>query len=310
MKLAIEHHRREGNDSPIGQRGICKDLLALSLLKYTAGRPIEDVADIFGAMLSWFGKWQLDYVAHAQRLSREMNMALREDATPVDFSDLEDFQDALTIASIAVLLGNDGGLSLIVDSLRRYRGEDLLFDALVSPVIGAEPAGTEFFHEVPYDPLIDAFYTARTPDEASAFVKRYLQGWYKAFDGCSWHDGHLVQKDHMSPYNGYWAFEAAAICVIHGIDDSGFRDHIVYPKDLADWARSNDSVGKLRACAKSSPALSGLQLRCEAGQPCPHEGVWSTPADPAAQRHFAVGERMPELRSDYGVTIWQLDTRR
>lgn len=306
LKEAIAEHMTEGNDSPIGQRGIFKDVLALTLLEYTAGRSMQEVADSFSATVSRFFQWHVDYQPHVQRVARELGIELRDDPTPLDFEDLEDYQDAVTLASLAVLLGDGSLLQTIGELLRRYRGEDMLFDALVGPAAAAASGSTEFFHLVPYDPLIDAFYTAETSAEASAFVQRYLDGWYTAFSGCSWHDGHLVKKDHMSPYNGYWSFEAAAICVLHGIDDSSFRDHLVYPKDLADWAREHDSIGRLRQQAKTAAGDSSPRLRCQGGQPCPQAGTWHTPAAPEATRSFAVGETMPELRSDYGVTIWQL----
>ncbi|MCW7536716.1 hypothetical protein OOT46_02460 [Aquabacterium sp. A7-Y] len=44
-----------------------------------------------------------------------------------------------------------------------------------------------------------------------------------------------------------------------------------------------------------------------AGQPCPREGYWFTPAGENSRRHFAQGELMPEVKSDYGATIWQWD---
>ncbi len=50
-------------------------------------------------------------------------------------------------------------------------------------------------------------------------------------------------------------------------------------------------------------------LRCEAGQPCPREGFWFTPAKPDSRRHFKQGELMPSLGGDYGLTIWQWDAR-
>jgi hypothetical protein len=46
------------------------------------------------------------------------------------------------------------------------------------------------------------------------------------------------------------------------------------------------------------------RLRCEAGQPCPHEGWWFTPGG-EGRRHFKQGEIMPSLGGDYGSTIWQ-----
>ena len=51
-------------------------------------------------------------------------------------------------------------------------------------------------------------------------------------------------------------------------------------------------------------AHAAQRLRCEAGQPCPHEGWWFTPAG-EDRRHFKQGEVMPSLGGDYGLTIWQ-----
>jgi hypothetical protein len=57
----------------------------------------------------------------------------------------------------------------------------------------------------------------------------------------------------------------------------------------------------------SSSNLSGL--RCEAGLPCPREGFWFTPAAADSRRHFRQSEVMPEIKSDYGQTIWQWDPK-
>lgn len=51
-------------------------------------------------------------------------------------------------------------------------------------------------------------------------------------------------------------------------------------------------------------ANAAQRLRCEAGQPCPHEGWWFTPAG-EGRRHFKQGEILPSLGGDYGLTIWQ-----
>ena len=49
------------------------------------------------------------------------------------------------------------------------------------------------------------------------------------------------------------------------------------------------------------------RLRCEAGQPCPREGWWFTPAKAGSRRFFAQGDVMPAYSTDYGMTIWQWD---
>lgn len=152
--------------------------------------------------------------------------------------------------------------------LSSTRGTDMLMEYMFETIV-PDPRDIEvFFHEEPYGALVDAIYTADTPEESAAYVEKYLDGWYKAFEGVPWHDGHLVQKEHQQPYEGYWAFEAAAICVLYGIDDSSFRDHLVYPKDLADWARAHHVKHRVKLSAPSAAAAEE-RLRCEAGQPCP-----------------------------------------
>lgn len=46
------------------------------------------------------------------------------------------------------------------------------------------------------------------------------------------------------------------------------------------------------------------RLRCEAGQPCPRDGEWETPAQANSRRRFKQGEPMPSQSVDYGETIW------
>lgn len=69
-------------------------------------------------------------------------------------------------------------------------------------------------------------------------LKRYLHNWYE----CNYKlqgDGMpgIGAHEKMIRYQGYWCFEAAAVAVMMDIDDTSFRDHEHYPKDLADWAR-------------------------------------------------------------------------
>ena len=42
-----------------------------------------------------------------------------------------------------------------------------------------------------------------------------------------------------------------------------------------------------------------------AGQPCPEAGWWFTPAQAGSRRYFKLGEIMPSLGGDYGLTFWQ-----
>lgn len=285
--------------------GSFKDTLKLFYLHYTAGAPIDSLRPLFANAMKWFEEWHRADGVYTLELAKTSNEELRTDGTPFYFEDLHHYQLAISMVSLGILLGEGDAVRRMSDWLTQYRHSDLLLEGLLAKVI-ADPDDetTEFFHEQPYDPLIDAFYTAETPEEASACVKRYLEGWYKAFDGVPWHDGHLVVTDEYSNYEGYWAFEAAAICVLYAIDDSSFRDHLVYPKDLADWAREQKVVEQLQPGA----GAKALRMRCEGGQPCPQAGWWSTPAQTNSRRRFDAGEMMQVFKdSPWGATIWQWD---
>ena len=223
----------------------------------------------------------------------------------MEFQDLFHFQLALDVASIGVLLGDGASVREAAAWLSSER-VDLLFETIVEPAVTDKRNVERFFHVEPYDPLLNAVYTADTPEEAQAFVKQYLDGWYKAFEDVPWHNGHLVQNAEYSNYEGYWAFEAAAVCVIHGIDDTSFRDHIVYPKDLADWGRERKVLDAIKPAAGSKP----LSLRVEAGQPCPQSGYWFTTAKEGSRKAFKAGDKMPAVKdSPWGATIWYWDDR-
>lgn len=74
--------------------------------------------------------------------------------------------------------------------------------------------------------------------------------------------------------------------------------------------RVADSGGGIpggRAGTVASASGNTMRMRCEAGQPCPSEGFWFTPAKVGSRRHFKAGEVMPKFKSDYGATIWQWD---
>jgi Domain of unknown function (DUF1911) len=242
-----------------------------------------------------------------QVLARESGDDLRLDVTPVEFEDLFHYQLALGVISVGLLLGYGDEVRRAAALMANARNADMLFEAIIEPVVADPDTQVEkFFHSDPYDPLLDAIYTAKTPAQASAFVKKYLEGWYKAFEGVPWHNGHLVVTDEYMAYEGYWAFEAAAVCVIHNIDDSSFRDHIVYPKDLADWAREHKVMDKIKPAAGAKP----LRLRCEAKHPCPQAGYWFTTAMKNSRRQFKAGEKMPDIKeSPWGTTIWYWDEK-
>lgn len=305
-ELGIASNRAKGDFDCSGQGGICKDRLKLLRLRYTAGEPIETLKPLYADVVDWLGRWHRAYDEYRASICLNDIEKIRTGITPLWFEDLFCYQLALDVVSLGVLLGEGDFLRTAVAWMESARGTDLLFESIIAPAVADPRDNTDFFHEVPYEPLIDTIYTAKSPAETADFMRLYLDGWYKAFRGAPWHNGHLVATDEYSNYEGYWAFDAAAICVIYGIDDSDFRDHLVYPKDLADWARASNSLERVK------PGVSArtIRMRCDGGQHCPQAGVWYTPATPSSRRAFEKDELMPTVEgSPWGTTIWYWDER-
>ena len=285
-----------------------KDRLKLLKLHYTAGNPIAQLKPLYGDVINALGDWHGAENEYSKWLANKRKEDLRLDMTPLEFENLLDYQLTLDVVSFGVLLGDGDALRQIALWMQSERGTDLLFESLLAPAVPDPRNNTDFYHLEPYDPLIDAFYTVETPNQASAKVKEYLDGWYKSFEGAPWHDGHLHAVAHQIPYHGYWSFEAAAVCVIHGIDDSSFRNHLLYPKDLTDWARANHSLDHLKPGASNAAGSLARSTSTAGGQPCPQTGWWFTPAKAGSRRYFESGEVMPIIEgSDYGSTFWQWD---
>ena len=68
-----------------------------------------------------------------------------------------------------------------------------------------------------------------------------------------------------------------------------------------------DTTAVAAAVSASASNISRRQS-IPAGQPCPQEGWWLTPAKAGSRRLFKQGEIMPSVGGDYGATIWQWDS--
>lgn len=51
-----------------------------------------------------------------------------------------------------------------------------------------------------------------------------------------------------------------------------------------------------------------IRLRCESGHLCPQSGLWFTPTGGGIRRDFVQGDVMPDMKSEWGTTVWQLET--
>jgi hypothetical protein len=115
-------------------------------------------------------------------------------------------------------------------------------DAVVEELLGFylpdRPAVDEWLWNKPYGLLLDVI-DSDTPVAKTQAMKKYVPKWYSSTKGLAhfW-DEHERMKPEYSSYVGYWAFCAAAFTYLYDLDDSAYRDELVYPEDLVDYARS------------------------------------------------------------------------
>jgi len=264
---------------------------AMLVRAYTAGKPIEQMRQGFEAVIGAY--------RDAARIDREFEQT---PSLPLFyFKHLDDYQRILSILSLSILLHRE---DLILDIHGLFKdgapdGEDALVEDLLGKYLPDRPFLSSGFHDGLCMHLLDA--TADTPmPEKQQDIEAYLKIWYPGMRGTGWYDSHKKQSPKgAAGYFGYWAFEAAAISYLYSVDDAPFRDHLIYPKDLADFARS---MPKGQATDSQ-----GERLRCKAGDLCPQAGWWFTPAMENCRRQFDSGALMPSLSGDYGETIWQWD---
>jgi hypothetical protein len=109
-----------------------------------------------------------------------------------------------------------------------------------------------FLQYYPGRPVVESIYEPKkyakivklinTPKEKQpVLIKKYLDTWAKTL-GRSGPEGasprHLIGN-----YDGsYLCYEAAAVVLAFGIDDSLFRDHIYYPTELMQWCDEGEKV--------------------------------------------------------------------
>ena len=269
---------------------VASDSIKLIILRYTAGYPLAELTKEVPSVISAFDTF-IPYDKPRPNVAYTLEIAQHEAYVYV-----------MWLLALCQLLGHPNLVPVVLGWLNPHaefsRGTDGLFEAIVEKLTGTKiPVERVLLHPEPYRPLAKATAT-EDPSERPALVKAFLEIWYKNMKPCNWYGTHTEGFS----YFGYWAFEAALVTYLWDIDDTSYRDHLVYPKDLVDFARKNFPYqGPLQG---SGGTING---RCEGGQPCPREGYWFTPAKPDSRRHFVSGETMPEFDSKYDATIWQWD---
>jgi hypothetical protein len=260
---------------------IASDSLELLLLNYTAGCPVDDLAVMLQQIINRFDVYIQNEISPRSKIPPE-NVA-----DTLEITQFEAYVCVFWLLALCKLLGHPEFIPTVigwVDKTYKFnRGRDGLFENVVQALTGSH-VETErvLLHPEPYRPLARA--TVSAPEERPALVKEFVESWYKGMKPTYWHGAHT---DGL--YFGYWCLEAALVTVLWDIDDSSYRDNLVYPKDLVEFARQQQSPAGVVEIEK--PRISR-----ETGEQCPHAGRWGVLESPGAfvqERMFKQGDTFP-----------------
>jgi hypothetical protein len=137
------------------------------------------------------------------------------------------------IALLCFMLATGGTQDDIRRTLKSfdYAGQDILLDKLAIMLGDTErsqnmAAGLVF--PKMYQRLLDVVDAPK--EQRPALMEKFVAGWYRSMKPAAWHNN---DKGGEGAYYGYWCFEAALFVRLLEIDDTGFRDNVYYPTDMA-----------------------------------------------------------------------------
>ncbi len=253
------------------------DRFELVLLRYTAGEPIGPMRDEMDGI-----------VAEYEELAKWQRLALgRPDWSAFRLSDLGEYERAMQLIGLCFLLHRQDLLPRIAalqDPL--YRGRDTLYEELLDYGLDGRVDVDSWIHES-YRNCINSMF-GDSDEESLADLNAYLGQWYSSMSSVDWHDSHLDLSEERGLYFGYWAIEAAALAYLLELDDASLREHIVYPKDLGDFARSFQENAP-----RETPPPGPVTVRT--GQVCPETGVWKAQGHNVPGVLVKQGDTMPDV---------------
>lgn len=242
VQLKNKELAESAEDSSLAHYFLYLENFWIWMLDYTAGVPIEELAPRLSGIVDRFSEWnEVDQQHQKEMLSQYPEYGPYKYRAATNFGDFSDYADTLQLLCIAILLRDQRSVRRLIRILRSHRGQDGLFEQLIGAYVDdAMELDTCMFGK-PYATLLQAVHADDEP-AARMLIEKHLQQWYPAMkQHPRWHDGHLrISEEGYAPYYGYWALEAGAMVFVFDVDDDGIN-HMVYPRDLVDYAR------KLRA---------------------------------------------------------------
>lgn len=231
LSQKMEHHANDASAVSTLSGAVASNIWFAFQLKFTAGAELISLAAELPEVVYAYER----YVEEIEKLSDEEYFA------PFPMEEIVDeYVDYLNLICFSILLHRQDLLPRIYGLIKDtdYDGDDRVVEELLKFFLRDRLEADRCRWEVPYRLLLDCL---DHPDANGRAVgmRKYVQSWYHGMMRKAHFCGkHEQINDTFSPYSGYWATCAAAFTYLYNIDDALYREELVYPKDLVDFARS------------------------------------------------------------------------
>lgn len=221
--------RRRGHASLM--MAAATNVWSMLLLRYTGGAAPSELASRLDEVVERFQR----YVDKNDEASDDHHVP------PFRMVDtIDTYNRYLQLVSVSILLHREDLLPTIFEwnAGTDYDSVDAVLEELFKFFIPNRPRLDTWLWDQPYRELLDAI-DEPDPAQRPQCMRKYVRNWYPSMKGkAAFWGQHEHIKANLSPYVGYWAMCAGAFTYLYDIDDSSYRDELVYPKDLVDYARS------------------------------------------------------------------------
>ncbi|NUE93674.1 PoNe immunity protein domain-containing protein [Acinetobacter seifertii] len=295
-----KNEKKFGGYIAAGRRRII-DALDLMSLHYSAGGDISFIKELYPYLIHWTEEYA--ETSHLYNLSPDADGRY---VWHISLGTEDYWYVALRLVCFGLLTGYADQMYRImpiidyVEATPEGQEKDGLIERLIAPFVAARGIPPdEARRHLPYRKLIKVFNAA--PEQRPALMLRYLESWYEASRREPYHDQHpQTDINDGFTYYGYWSWEVAAVTWLLDIDDTLYREHEFYPKDLVDFARTQSNV----VPNEEQPE----RIKVKGGEACIKTGHWITPAKPDTRLYFTQGAILPILSEmDWGEVYWYWD---
>ncbi|USX26733.1 DUF1911 domain-containing protein [Oxalobacteraceae bacterium OTU3CINTB1] len=235
-QLEAENAIESPQNLPLVDR--CRDLQMAALdswiifqLRYTAGESLADLANSLDSIVIAYERW----IACLDEVPDD------DYYPPFIMNDMIDtYVGYLNMVAVAILLRREDLVPRICafNEGTDFDRVDAVLEELFKLFLPDRPWLDYLLWKKQYKKLLDVV-DSDTPEEMAAEMRQHVKKWYTNMKGKAHFWGkHEKIKPEFTPYFGYWAMCSGAFTYLYDIDDSSYRDELVYPKDLVDYARS------------------------------------------------------------------------